>query len=217
MFRYVVLGLLRHGPGHGYALMKEFRRRSGWSTNAGNFYRELQRLAGDGLLRVVANPADADPRRSSYEITAAGEAAFDQWLSEPASLTGPRMDALALRALFLAEADPIAALAMLERWQQELWLHGKTVERTRDTALRRTATSESKALDALPLLLGRAMKQNAADVDFLADFRAAYEAWQSRVQEAEKARSADRAREPRRQDAARDRSIRSKPSSQRRA
>src|SRR5262245_14536631 len=161
MFRYVVLGLLRHGPGHGYALMKELRRRSGWSTNPGNFYRELQRLAAEGLLRIVVNPVDADPRRSSYEITAAGEAAFDQWLSEPASLTGARMDSLALRVLFLSEADPDAALVMLECWQQELWLHGKTVERTRETALRRSAAGDSKALDALPLLLGRAMKQNA--------------------------------------------------------
>ena len=156
--------------------MKELRRRSGWSTNPGNFYRELQRLAAEGLLRIVANPVNADPRRSSYEITPAGEVVFDQWLSEPASLAGARMDALALRVLFLAEAHPDAALVMLERWQQELWLHGKTVERARDTALRRGAPGD-KALDALPLLLGRAMKQNAADVDFLADFRVSYEAW----------------------------------------
>jgi DNA-binding PadR family transcriptional regulator len=175
MFRYVVLGLLRHGPGHGYALMKELRRRSGWGTNPGNFYRELQRLAAEGLLRIVANPADADPRRSSYEITPAGELAFDQWLSEPAGLNAPRMDTLALRVFFLAEADPHAALAMLDRWHQDLWLQGKTVERARETALRRAAAAGAEALDALPCLLGRVMKQNAADLDFLEDFRATLE------------------------------------------
>jgi len=175
MFRYVVLGLLRHGPGHGYALMKELRRRSGWSTNPGNFYRELQRLAAEGLLRIVANAADADPRRSSYEITAAGEAVFDQWLSEPATLTGLRMDPLALRVLFLAATDPEAALIILDRWQQELWLHGKTVERARDGALRRGSGADPDALDILPVLLGRGMKLNAADLDFLAEFRVALE------------------------------------------
>jgi DNA-binding PadR family transcriptional regulator len=175
MFRYVVLGLLRHGPSHGYALMKELRRRSGWSTNPGNFYRELQRLAAEGLLRIVANPADADPRRSSYEITPAGEASFDHWLSEPVSLTSARMDALTLRVLFLSEADPDEARAMLERWHDELWLHGKTVERARETAIRRG--SKASSLDALPLLLGRAMRQNAAELDFLDEFRTAYEKW----------------------------------------
>jgi DNA-binding PadR family transcriptional regulator len=175
MFRYVVLGLLRHAPGHGYALMKELRRRSGWSANPGNFYRELQRLAAEGLLRFAANPADADPRRSSYEITAAGEAAFDRWLSEPATSPGLRMDPLAVRVLFLAASDPAAALSVLDQWQQELWLHGKTVERARDNALRRAAGADATALDALPLLLGRGMMLNAADLDFLTQLRGALE------------------------------------------
>jgi DNA-binding PadR family transcriptional regulator len=175
MFRYVVLGLLRHGPGHGYALMKDLRRRSGWSANPGNFYRELQRLAAEGLLRVVANPVNADPRRSSYEITAAGEAAFDQWLSEPATAPGLRMDPLAVRVLFLAATDPEAALIVLDQWQQDLWLRGKTVERARDNALRRAPGPDATALDALPLLLGRGMKLNAADLDFLAQLRVALE------------------------------------------
>ena len=71
-------------------------------------------------------------------------------------------------------SDPAAALSVLDQWQQELWLHGKTVERARDNALR-AAGADATALDALPLLLGRGMKLNAADLDFLTQLRGALE------------------------------------------
>jgi hypothetical protein len=78
MFRYLVLGLLRDGePRHGYAVMKEYRERSGLQVNTGSFYRELQRLVAEGLVQTVANPTDADPRRAPYQITETGSACFD--------------------------------------------------------------------------------------------------------------------------------------------
>ena len=76
-FRYLVLGLLRHGePRHGYALMKEYQEHTGLRLSTGNFYRELQRLSVEGLVRTASNPEGADPRRAPYRITEAG-AAFD--------------------------------------------------------------------------------------------------------------------------------------------
>src|SRR5207302_10584200 len=57
MFQYLVLGLLRDGkPRHGYALMKDYRDRSGVQLSTGSFYRELQKLAAKGLVRTSANP-----------------------------------------------------------------------------------------------------------------------------------------------------------------
>ena len=75
----------------------------------------------------------------------------------------------------LFRSDPEAALIVLDQWQQDLWLRGKTVERARDNALRRAPGPDATALDALPLLLGRGMKLNAADLDFLAQLRVALE------------------------------------------
>ena len=70
MFRYLILGLLRiRDRMHGYALVKEYRERSGMEVSTGNFYRELQRLVVDGLIRSAANPPEADARRTPYEIT----------------------------------------------------------------------------------------------------------------------------------------------------
>src|SRR5207245_824425 len=46
LYRYIVLGLLRDGAArHGYALMKDYRQRSGSQIGSGRFYGKLQRLA----------------------------------------------------------------------------------------------------------------------------------------------------------------------------
>src|SRR5437899_4488561 len=108
MLRYLILGLLRGGSArYGYALMKEYRQQSGIEISIGNVYRELQRLAADGLVRPSANPPGVDPRRVPYEITPAGLTAFQRWLSTPTA--GPVAEcgtAFAFRALFLGQEDP---------------------------------------------------------------------------------------------------------------
>ena len=89
MFRYLILGLLRNGARlHGYALVKEYRERSGIEVSTGNFYRELQRLIVDGLIRSASNPPDADARRTPYEITELGISVFDDWFTAPDAAGG---------------------------------------------------------------------------------------------------------------------------------
>src|SRR5438874_1232578 len=57
LYRYLVLGLLRNGAArHGYALMKEYQRRSGTQIGSGRFYGKLQRLAAEGLVTTATNP-----------------------------------------------------------------------------------------------------------------------------------------------------------------
>ena len=61
MFRYLVLGLLRSGGSfHGYASMKEYRERSGLQLRHGQLLPGAPTLGGEGFVRTVANPADAD-------------------------------------------------------------------------------------------------------------------------------------------------------------
>src|SRR5437899_136934 len=63
MVRYIVLGLLRRGTAHhGYALLKEYRRRSGSHLIGGRLYGEIQRLVREGLVRPTSNSS------KSYEM-----------------------------------------------------------------------------------------------------------------------------------------------------
>jgi DNA-binding PadR family transcriptional regulator len=176
MVRYLVLGFLRKGGArHGYALMKLYRERSGLQISTGNFYRELQRLVGEGLARTAANPPGADARRAPYEITDLGIAAFDGWLAEPnCAGTAQLDDDLSTRTLFLADTDPALARQLLTQWREELWIRSKILERERDFALRIEAPG---TIGALPFLLTRRLKRIAADLEFLDEFRSAFEEW----------------------------------------
>jgi DNA-binding PadR family transcriptional regulator len=173
MFRYLVLGLLRSGGArHGYALMKEYRERAGIQVSTGNFYRELARLVAEGLVQTVGRSPGTDPRRAPYEVTPAGIAAFDAWLHAPLGpLIAAQDDGLSARAVFLADVAPEAVPGVLDRWQEELWLKGKMLERAREDALK-AAAGDGRPVRALPLLLARRLRHVAADLEFLDEFRA---------------------------------------------
>jgi DNA-binding PadR family transcriptional regulator len=178
MFRYLVLGLMRDGkPRHGYGLMKEYLEKSGVEISTGNFFRELPKLANKGLVQPTANPEGADARRRPYEITPKGIDEFDRWLTGPVpSRSGSYEDELSYRALFLAEVGRDMGPSLLERWQESLWISGKMLERAREAVMTRPADGDP-AFKALLLLLGRRLKHVAADLQFLEEFRDAYEKW----------------------------------------
>ncbi|HSP98670.1 MAG TPA: PadR family transcriptional regulator [Candidatus Dormibacteraeota bacterium] len=180
MFRYLILGMLRPGTRqHGYALVKTYRERSGVDVSTGNFYRELQRLVLDGLIRSADNPPDADARRTPYEITPLGASVFDEWLTaHDAAAGGWAEDEISARLLFADEAEAATMLRVLDRLQENVWFYGKSLERAR-----RQALAESEGPDATtafrvrPLLLGRRLKHVAADIEFLGELRATYQAY----------------------------------------
>jgi DNA-binding PadR family transcriptional regulator len=184
MFRYVVLGLLRDGaPRHGYALMKRHRGQTGNQISTGNFYRELQHLAAEGLVRAVPRPEGADPRQAPYTITPTGLEAFDRWMAQPSGLgdLGSQDDQLSLRVPFLCVIAPETVRQLLRQWQDDLWLRAKTLERTREAALSETP-QVGDGLAVRPLLLSRQIRQVAANVAFLEDFAQSFEVWQTNRQ-----------------------------------
>jgi DNA-binding PadR family transcriptional regulator len=178
MFRYLILGLLRSGARmHGYAMVKEYRERSGIEVSTGNFYRELQRLVLDGLIRAAANPPGADARRTPYEITDVGASVFDEWfLAQHAAAGAAPEDDISARALFIADADSALVARVLDRLRENLWFTGKTLERDRQQAIARAAEdASSHRVAALPLLLARRLKHIAADLEFVEELREAVE------------------------------------------
>lgn len=174
MFRHLVLGLLRDGQSrHGYELTTEHQRRTGVSVSTGNFYRELQRLAVEGLIETSANPPDADGRRIPYQITDPGRREFDKWLLTP----GAQDSDLCERLLFSHRLPRDLLGRIMDWWEEELWMRSKALARAREEALKR---DRGKCYDPLPLLLARRMKLIAAELEFAKEFRLEIEAWRER-------------------------------------
>lgn len=99
---HAVLALLAEGPSHGYELKARFEDAVGpqWGPlNIGHLYQILGRLDRDELVRSRRAPQPARPDRVVYEITAAGRAELDAWLTRPAERPGGFRDDLFLKIL----------------------------------------------------------------------------------------------------------------------
>ena len=106
-----LIGLLREGPRSGYDLVAAAEEMIGgfWTVTRSQVYRELAALADRGLLsKGQTGPRDRQP----YQLTAAGRAAFRQWVNaspEPENLRIP----LLLRLTFADAINPERLQAML--------------------------------------------------------------------------------------------------------
>jgi len=132
MFCHLVLGCLRDGSArHGYDVCAEIRSRSGIQVNPGNVYRELSKLATQGLIEAARNPQDADPRRNPYRITESGRGTFDAWLHSPVT----QDDELSAWLAFLDRVPREELDPLLDRLQERLWLQTKALTQSREDAL----------------------------------------------------------------------------------
>jgi DNA-binding PadR family transcriptional regulator len=128
MFGDVLLGLLSDGtPRHGYELVTLYRARTDVRVSPGNVYRELSRLAANGLVQTVPNEPDADARRIPYRITGSGRRHFAEWLDT--SLTDETVwDWL----LFADRLAPDARRRLLERRREDVEYSIRVITRKRD-------------------------------------------------------------------------------------
>jgi DNA-binding PadR family transcriptional regulator len=131
MLELPVLGLLKERAMHGYELRKQLGAMLGpfWQVSWGSLYPTLRRLARDGAVEKVAEPAK--PRRSRsttkstrstmsggrrktvYRITPAGERLFTEMLGESAASVDA--EHFTLKLAFFRYLEPEARLALLER------------------------------------------------------------------------------------------------------
>ena len=131
-----LLGLLRqHGPMTGAQLERTAQLIIGgyWSLTRSQVYRELTALTGSGLLS--AGPPGSRGTRV-YQLTAAGETAFAEWLQASPADAVPRLPLL-LTVLFGADLPPGRLAEILDdheqRHRQRLaYLHALDAELTRE-------------------------------------------------------------------------------------
>ncbi len=131
---YVVLGLVRRQPVHGYELLHIWNQTGGmgviWQVKTGSLYAALEKLERLGFLSAERTPGASAPQRKQYQVTSAGEQAFRVWLLTPVrSARYFRQDFLS-RLAFLNEADPDEVTSLFQ--QQEAicrgWLASLTAQ-----------------------------------------------------------------------------------------
>ncbi len=132
--RQSLLAILDQGPCYGYQLRAEFDRRTGstWPLNVGQIYNTLERLERDGLVER----GDADEAGHVYwEITEAGSAEVDGWLSSPVERGQGTRDELAIKLALAATLPGIDVAAVIATQ--------RIVARARHEALQRAAQEGS--------------------------------------------------------------------------
>lgn len=169
----LLLGILSDGkPRHGYALAKDYERRTGLTLSAGSVYRELRALAETGLVRPVDNPAGADPRRLPHEITGRGREAFEDWFARAPEPSIGTDGELAARVTFLPEVDRDLAARVVERFRVGYWMLAKTLEHDLEECLR--THQVDGAVEPHPILIHRRLRLVEAELEFLDEVRRRY-------------------------------------------
>lgn len=83
-----ILLLVAEERSHGYGLSERIKQLMPlWDMSPGHIYRDLRKLADEGLLVSVWEASQTrGPARRVYEITPAGRLALDEWASGTAAL-----------------------------------------------------------------------------------------------------------------------------------
>ncbi len=84
---YILLGLIREEPAHGYALFDRLRNTSElsliWQTKRSKLYYLLDKLETDNLLTSTITSEGPYPDRKVFHITAQGIAVLENWMHTP--------------------------------------------------------------------------------------------------------------------------------------
>ena len=84
---YILLGLLKDSPDHGYALYEQAQGTPElsliWQVKRSKLYYLLDKLAGDVLSSSISRVLEGYPDRKIYQLTREGVQAFEKWLAAP--------------------------------------------------------------------------------------------------------------------------------------
>ena len=84
---YILLGLIREEPTHGYALFAKLRNNPElsliWQVKRSKLYYLLDKLETDGYLTSSLSKEGSYPERNVYQITTKGSELLEKWLYSP--------------------------------------------------------------------------------------------------------------------------------------
>ncbi|MFI6010016.1 PadR family transcriptional regulator [Streptomyces sp. NPDC051243] len=133
--KYAVLAALLEGEASGYELSKSFdvSFANFWPATPQQLYRELERLAQDGLVEARFVQQERRPNKRMFTLTPAGREDLRAFAVEPPRRPTSVRDELLIKVQ--AMEDPEAARALIE--ERMTWARGKLdrYERVRDRLL----------------------------------------------------------------------------------
>lgn len=138
MLKYILLGALSYQPATGYQL-KQFMDNSArhfWYAQTSQIYRTLKELEEAGLVESQMQAQEDRPDRRLYQLTPAGQADLDAWLTTPMTAIEPAKDTLLAKLFFSARIDKTTLLTQLRlqralRQQQLELFRSEIVEQIR--------------------------------------------------------------------------------------
>ncbi|MGW4568790.1 PadR family transcriptional regulator [Streptomyces sp. NPDC004561] len=123
--RYAVLAALLEGEASGYELSKVFdvSLANFWPATPQQLYRELERLAQDGLVRARTVEQERRPNKRMFTLTEAGRAELIAFAAEPPRRPTAVRDELLIKIQAMDGGDPEVTRALIE--ERRGWARGK--------------------------------------------------------------------------------------------
>ncbi|MEV6836896.1 PadR family transcriptional regulator [Streptomyces sp. NPDC051133] len=123
--KYAVLAALLEGEASGYELSKGFdvSLANFWPATPQQLYRELERLAQDGLVRARTVRQERRPNKRMFTLTEAGRAELGAFAAEPPKRPTAIRDELLIKVQAMDGGDPETTRALIE--ERRGWARGK--------------------------------------------------------------------------------------------
>ncbi|MEU5632351.1 PadR family transcriptional regulator [Streptomyces rishiriensis] len=135
--KYAVLAALLEGEASGYELSKVFdvSLANFWPATPQQLYRELERLAQDGLIEARMVQQERRPNKRMFTLTAAGREDLSSFAATPPRRPTAIRDELLVKIQAMDAGDPEVTRALIE--ERMSWARGKLerYERLRDRLL----------------------------------------------------------------------------------
>ncbi|MGW2638920.1 PadR family transcriptional regulator [Streptomyces sp. NPDC001348] len=135
--KYAVLAALLEGEASGYELSKVFdvSLANFWPATPQQLYRELERLAQDGLIEARVVRQERRPDKRMFTLTEAGRADLSAFAAEPPKRPTAVRDELLVKVQAMDGVDPAVTRELIE--ERMTWARGKLDRylRTRDRLL----------------------------------------------------------------------------------
>ncbi|MFJ9895653.1 PadR family transcriptional regulator [Streptomyces sp. NPDC091280] len=123
--KYAVLAALLEGEASGYELAKTFdvSLANFWPATPQQLYRELERLARDGLIEARVVQQERRPNKRMFTLTEAGRRDLDTFAAQPPRRPTAVRDEFLIKIQAMDGTDPAVIRELVE--ERRSWARGK--------------------------------------------------------------------------------------------